>query len=354
VTATATDADSNIKSAEYSLDGGDWVTMAAANGTFDEKAEGLTATIGGPLSVDSYTVCVRATDAADNTSDGEDCDTFAVTAAAMTVAFDGEFLDLNGAPTLLKATVSGPDACKEGATVEFYEGTTKLGQATTNSSDVAQLSVSLSYAVHEITVKVLDQDFDDDGAVECTGDDDVGSAVVADPNASSTGGGWYFVDLGPGSKYKLNFGYTAQRKLNRKTGEESTSGSVLWISNSAYKLKGTIDEGGKLPTCDSAFVACAAFGGEGVLYEHNPEYSADRCSLGETYYCIEWFNPQPVTFTFFANDGGTSKVCTTNAKGKTTCKDSLKPDAFGMQVDIVSLAEESVPTSLNGGNVVVK
>jgi hypothetical protein len=91
-----------------------------------------------------------------------------------------------------------------------------------------------------------------------------------------------------------------------------------------------------------------------VLYEHNPDYSAYACALGQTYRCVEWFNAQPVSFTLFVNDGGTSKVCTTNAKGKTTCKESLKPDAFGMQFDIVSLAEESVPTPLNGGNVVVK
>ena len=150
VTATATDAGSNIKSAEYSLEGGTWTVMSATDGDFDEMSEGLTATIAGPLGVDSYQVCVRATDAADNTSDGEDCDTFAVTTASMTVAFSGEYLDLNGQPTTLKATVSGAGACKAGATVNFYVdgGTTRSArrpQTPTVSRSLRQPSSSTEF-----------------------------------------------------------------------------------------------------------------------------------------------------------------------------------------------------------------
>jgi hypothetical protein len=357
VTATATDATSEIKSADYSLDGGAWKAMTATDGAFDEKSEGLTGTIDGPLSIDTYEVCIRATDAADNASDGADCDTFSVTTAAMTVSFDGEYLDLNGSPTTLKATVRGPDACKAGAMVEFHlnGSSTPLGSAAANASGVAQYPTTLSSGVYVVRVEVLARDFDEDETAECGGDDDLGLAVVSnDPNAASTGGGWHFVDLGPGDKHKINFGYTAQRKLDRKTGEWITSGNVLWLSNNAYKLKGTINEGGKLPTCPSEFAACAAFGGTGVLYEHNPDYNAEACALGETYRCAEWVNSQPVTFGFMAYDGGANRICTTNSRGKTTCKESLKPDAFGMQFDIVSRAEESGPRPLNGGNVVGK
>jgi hypothetical protein len=47
VTATATDAQSNIKSAAYSRDGTPWIAMSAADGAFDELSEDLTATLSG-------------------------------------------------------------------------------------------------------------------------------------------------------------------------------------------------------------------------------------------------------------------------------------------------------------------
>jgi hypothetical protein len=80
--ATASDAghgEATIAGAEYSLDGGAWTGMAAADGAFDEVAEDLTATFAA-AQVGSHQVCVRATDANGNTSAGSggDCQPFRV------------------------------------------------------------------------------------------------------------------------------------------------------------------------------------------------------------------------------------------------------------------------------------
>lgn len=72
VTVTAnvddtTTGGSLIKSAAFSLDGGPWTPMAAADGAFDEMVENVTASFTGPLDGGSYSVCVRGTDVMDNT-----------------------------------------------------------------------------------------------------------------------------------------------------------------------------------------------------------------------------------------------------------------------------------------------
>jgi hypothetical protein len=59
---------SSIESAEYTLDGIAWVPMAAADGTFDEVVEDVSATVLHALSPGLYNVCVRGTDADGNTS----------------------------------------------------------------------------------------------------------------------------------------------------------------------------------------------------------------------------------------------------------------------------------------------
>ena len=61
---------SNIASADYSLNGGaTWLPMSAADGTFNAPTEAVKATFAGPGVGTSWSVCVKATDAAGNTSD---------------------------------------------------------------------------------------------------------------------------------------------------------------------------------------------------------------------------------------------------------------------------------------------
>ena len=72
LTATADDSD-NIASAAYSLAGGPWTPMSASDGTFGSPIQGLTAGITAPSAPGLYNVCIRATDAAGNTSDGGAC-----------------------------------------------------------------------------------------------------------------------------------------------------------------------------------------------------------------------------------------------------------------------------------------
>lgn len=364
--ATATDT-SGIAAVEYKVQYEQDAAYSAYAPMNPAGGNSWTKTLTAPF-VGTHSACGRATDASANANTTESCDEFVVNPVQLSVAFNGEELDLNGAPTFLKASVSGgPSACYNGKLLRFVVtsdtagglyGTTGVVFPTPVASDgkaTAEVNLPLGH-LYEVDVEFDNQDLGGTSAAECLGASDTSNILmVADPNASSTGGGWYFVDLGPGNKYRLNFGYTAQRKYNRKADEWFTTGNVLWISRGAYKLKGKITEGGKLPSCDADFAACAAFGGDGVLYERNPDYSAYYCSLGQTYRCIEWSNPQPVHFTFFANDGGSSMVCETlNKKGKQTCKESLKPDAFGMQLDLVTLSEESIPLLMNGGNLVVR
>jgi hypothetical protein len=349
VTAMVNDGSSKIKSAEYRLDAGSWILMSAADGAFDEFSESVTATISAPV-VGNYRVCVKATDVADNISDGTACDTFDVTPAQLSIAFAGQELDLDGAPTQLKAEVTGP--CSSGAEVEFFadvgSGYASVGTADTDTSGVATVNAVLPVGVHDIKVKVDDQDMGGDSAPECKGDTDIGITVVADPKASSTGGGWYKVDATPP---RVNFGYTAQRKYNKKLDEYSTSGNLLWMHQDSYRLKGVIDSGGMLPEemCDPEFAACAAFAGEGTLYEHNPAY--DPACLPTEYCGLEWINPSPNTpFVIFVNDGGTSRECVSKKK----CKDVEKPDQFGIEIELESIPAESDPVYLNGGNLVVR
>jgi hypothetical protein len=81
LTATASDSEANgtdLSSADYSVNGGAWASMAPTDGNFDSTTENVTATIPAPTSPVADTICVRATDAAGNTSDGTACTSFVV------------------------------------------------------------------------------------------------------------------------------------------------------------------------------------------------------------------------------------------------------------------------------------
>ncbi len=105
-TGTATDTESNIKSVEYTLDdGAHWNPAQASNGAFDEKIENYTFTTSF-LSDKVYTVKVRATDTADNTTEPSNyvADEFTIDTTAP-AAFDlsfpaNGFLTNNTLPTL--------------------------------------------------------------------------------------------------------------------------------------------------------------------------------------------------------------------------------------------------------------
>jgi hypothetical protein len=73
----ATTGNSTIKSAEYRIDAGAWGAMGASDGAFDEVTEGVTVTIAAgtihDLTDGEHDLCVRGTDALDNTSNGTAC-----------------------------------------------------------------------------------------------------------------------------------------------------------------------------------------------------------------------------------------------------------------------------------------
>jgi hypothetical protein len=80
VTATVSDAgkgDHAIASAQYSLNGGPWYAMSAADGAFDQVSEDVTATIASATQIGVNNVCVRGTDALGNTG-GSVCQSFVV------------------------------------------------------------------------------------------------------------------------------------------------------------------------------------------------------------------------------------------------------------------------------------
>jgi hypothetical protein len=344
VTATATDAASNIAGAEYSRDGTAWTAMSAVDEAFDEPSEDLTATLSG-LMVKTYEVCVRATDTADpaNTSDGTACDTFDVTAAQLDIAFAGQELDLDGGQTQLKAAVTGP--CSSGAAVEFFAGGLSQGTASTDTLGVASLSKTLPLGVHDIKVEVDDQDLGGDTKPECQGDIDTGVTVVADPNAASSGGGWYKVDsVAPP---RVNFGYVANVKYNKKTQESLTTGNLLWMNQDNFKLKGAINQSGKFDCPTSDYAQCAVFAGTGILYEHNDSYDPAIDPPSE-----EWTGNSPLEVSFVATvyDGGSSTVCQ-----KKRCTVTERPDAIMMQINGASVpAAPYEIITLQGGSITVK
>lgn len=62
---------SDIESAEYSIDGGTWTMMDAADGTFDSPDENVEAALGSFSDPAVLSICVRGTDASGNTGDSE-------------------------------------------------------------------------------------------------------------------------------------------------------------------------------------------------------------------------------------------------------------------------------------------
>ena len=123
LTATVDDSttgNANIASAEYSIDGGPWLNMDAADMGFDSPAEAVTATIPAFAETGVHEVCVRGTDEPDNTSDPA---TDLENACTLLVAYDpnGAFVTGGGWIT------SQAGACLLDAACELAEGKANFG-----------------------------------------------------------------------------------------------------------------------------------------------------------------------------------------------------------------------------------
>jgi hypothetical protein len=90
----STTGGSTVSSAAYSLNGGEWTPMTASDGALDTVSEGVVATFTA-AEVGTHEVCVRGTDAANNTSSGDDCQEFLVT-----YDFEGFFSPVENSPVL--------------------------------------------------------------------------------------------------------------------------------------------------------------------------------------------------------------------------------------------------------------
>jgi hypothetical protein len=342
VTASVTDLASTITAVEYSLDGSTWLPMLPADGSFDGIAETARVTLSRPWAGEQ-TVYVRATDAAANTSDGAAAGLFTVVPFQPSVTFDGEYVDEDGGTTNLRATVDGPGS--SGASVTFLwtslvTGATGTETVTTDGSGKASATVLLTPGdVYDVDVILAPRDLGGSPLVECLGARAEGSTLVADPDAASTGGGWYKV--AGASPPKVHFAYTVKAKFEKKTGLTTISGALLWTNQNNHMLKGLVTSFGKVASPDASFASCARAEGTGTLWDRNPAYDPEDPASEE------WIDPRPVSFSFLAYDGGTSS----GKKGGTKVN---APDAFGLQILEEELAAESAPVLLSGGNLSVK
>jgi Calx-beta domain len=115
-----------IAGADYQLDGGAWVAMAATDGSFDGVIEGVTASVG-PLSVGSHTLCVRATDSFGTTSAGTDCTTSHVNGQPAFSINSPSVNEGNSGTTALVFTVTPSAANAGGMSVDFADAGTGTG-----------------------------------------------------------------------------------------------------------------------------------------------------------------------------------------------------------------------------------
>lgn len=258
------------------------------------------------------------------------------------ISFDGEYVDPDQGSTTLKATLTGATACTSGAPVTFtwtnlVSGATGTVTIVTNGSGVAQ--TTLTFPVGQMIEVVVSVPTRTVGGVPCLAASDEGTTVVADPNAASTGGGWYKV--AQVSPPRMDFGYTVQSRYDRKSGTTAISGNLVWHHQNTNRFKGTVTSYGRVACpATNGFSTCAQFSGSGTMWTINAAYDpADPTSK-------KWIGPQTVTFTALTYDGGIA-----SKKGGPKL---IKPDAFGVRFDAVSLPGESAPMPLNGGSITVK
>lgn len=135
VTATVDDSTtgaSNIKSAEYSVNGGTWTAMDASDGNFDSAAESVTASFTVPQAGDNE-ICVRGTDQSNNTGD------------AVCAIVTGEYLyAFNGFRPPIRMNVENSAAAPRTVPVKWN---LVLSADGTPVSDPASFVAAKSYAV---------------------------------------------------------------------------------------------------------------------------------------------------------------------------------------------------------------
>ena len=269
---------------------------------------------------------------ADSTDD-QAHDVFAI--EELDITFNGEFFDADGfGTTTLSATIDGGTAmCESGIEVTFtltpVAGSPVIVTGTSGLDGTATATASLEVGVYEVTAKATDTE-------GCIYADGLGTVVVFNRDAATTGGGWYRVDASPP---RVNFGYTVQVKVNRRLDLTTVTGQVLWTHQDTNRLKGTVS-GYYVPVpCPTVgeltFAKCAVFMGTGTLYDYNPDTE-------------RWINPRTVTFQVWVADGGQSSLARRGGPKQ------AKPDAFGIAIDGEVVEAESNPIRLSGGNLQVR
>ena len=314
--ATATDAGTN----KSSFSSGAYTPTAAGKYCFRAEYEGSTLYLG--------------------SADYDSSECFLVNPASATVVYTGQFDDADGPPTTLSATVtSSYQACAanrvvkfalDGTATDYLGGSAKsatTGATTTGAyTGSATTSQTLAYDIYDMEVSVASKDLGSDSIIECSAASDPSDLIVtvAEPGSDAHGGGWYKHPTA--TPPRLNFGFTVKKQR-----DGTYKGQMLWMNNSRWKLKGTIDGYGVFTIgCPTTVERCGVATGSGTLYEWNG---------------TAWVNPQAVSFSAKVYDGGLTTCA------KKNCVKQEKPDWFGMQIHLVAIAPESDPLQMAGGSI---
>lgn len=258
------------------------------------------------------------------------------------LVYTGVFVDADGgSSTALMAQLSVPmfPECAAGQAITFT--VTSLGAAVPSATLTATTDASgkatatWSYSTVPTGVYTVVASFAGDAL--CLGSTaEEAELTIALPGSSAFGGGWYKATLSPTSK--ASFGFVAQKKTNKRTGEVTFSGQMAWTHHKNHRIKSVSIDGVTQETPPEGYSRAARVFGTGLLSTWVPD-----SSLLEGGY---WSTPQTVQFVAMVLDGGT--VTTTVKKQKFS---SDRPDAFGMQVSGVTLPGETVPVQLGGGSI---
>jgi hypothetical protein len=248
LTATATDALTDVTSAEYNLDGGAFMAMSASDGAFDELSEGVTVTIAAAavaaLTDGNHTLCVRATDAVSNTSgDADACTTLVVdqTPPAVSGVSATPNPVANGTSTVLSATIT--DALTNVVSAQYSTdggGSWNDFPAFTAGLvvDVSK-TLSLPTGVYNLCVRGTDAAGNTSVVEACT------LLAVYDPSAGFvTGGGWIDSPAGayaadPGLTGKASFGFVSKYKKGATVPDGNTE---FQFHAAGFKFQSTVYE----------------------------------------------------------------------------------------------------------------
>lgn len=272
------------------------------------------------------------------------------------VVYAGQTYDSDlGGTTVLSARLTSIDpVCLSGDatfTLTPVGGTPQAPVVVVNVSpgSFAGTTRALAAGIYEVDVDFTPTD------PFCNPSSDAAVLTVVGTGASSTGGGWYRVDSF--SPPRINFGYTIQKQVNRKTQVATYRGQLLWMNNGTWRLKGTMYSTGSDPAAYGrfpcpAFVGvpgasnpmCGSFSGSGVLQAWDPTADGGAGAWANSTYGT-------VAFTATVYDGGSMKVC----KGKRNCTKQDLADWFGIQINPVpgTVVPESAPIKLRGGSLKV-